>query len=136
MTHIKRSLGATLIACFVLVAGLVGCQNELSDEDVDKIVDRVVQNPAPLHDDTVNKLVDALLAHPTYVEYLEDDEGLAESMVNALMANAKYQEYLETTPEEDCATVILMAVVIAGDYTLPPDSDVDRLCTWYLSQTQ
>ena len=62
MTHIKRSLGATLIACFVLVAGLVGCQNELSDEDVDKIVDRVVQNPAPLHDDTVNKLVDALLA--------------------------------------------------------------------------
>ena len=120
----------------MLVAGLTGCQNNLSDEDVDKIVDRVVENPTQLHADTVNTLVDALLAHPRYLEYLEDDEGLAESFVDAFMDNAKYQEYLASTPEEDCATVILMAAVISGEYTLPPDSDVDRLCAWYLGQTQ
>ena len=136
MTHTWRSLGAALLASFVLVAGLTGCQNNLSDEDVDKIVDRVVENPTQLHADTVNTLVDALLAHPRYLEYLEDDEGLAESFVDAFMDNAKYQEYLASTPEEDCATVILMAAVISGEYTLPPDSDVDRLCAWYLGQTQ
>ena len=135
MTHTWRSLGAVL-ACFVLVAGLSGCQNNLSNEDIDKIVDRVAENPVPLHEDTVNRMVDALLAHPTYLEYLEDDEGLATAMVEALLANPKYQEYLETTPKEDCATVILMAAVISGDYNLPPDSDVDMLCAWYFGQTQ
>ena len=135
MTHTWRSLGAVL-ACIVLVAGLSGCQNNLSDEDVDKIVDRVAENPVPLHEDTINRMVDAMLSHPRYLEYLEDDDGLAEAMVDAFMANSQYQEFLETKPEEDCAGVILMAAVISGDYTLPPDSDVDRLCEWYLGQTQ
>ncbi len=160
MTHIRGSLGAALLACAVLVAGLMACQNDLSDEDIDEIADRIAQNPAPLHEETVNSLVDALLSHPRYLEYLEDDEGqaeamveallanpkyveyleadegLAESLVDAFMANTQYQEYLETTPEEDCASVILMAAVISGDYTIPPDSDVDSLCAWYLGQTQ
>ena len=142
-----------MLACLVLVASLIGCQSNLSDTDIDRIVDRMVQNPAPLDEDTVNRLVDAMLSHPKYLEYLENDEGLADSMVDALMDHPKYLEYLQddewievftnammahpmyqTTPEEDCATVIVMASVMSGEYTLPPESESDALCAWYANQ--
>ena len=120
----KSWFGATLLACFVLVVGLIG---------IDKMIDRMEQSPRPLHEDTVNRMVDALMAHPRYLEYLEDEDGeLVKAFTNAMMEHPAYQ----TTPEEDCATVILMAAVMSGDYALPPDSDVDRLCAWYLSQSE
>ena len=152
----KSWVGAVLVAGFVLVAGLTGCQNDLSDEDIDKIVDRMAQNNV-LSDEDIDKIVDrmaqnnvlgnedidrmaqsmvdTLMAHPRYLEYLEDDAWV-EAMVDAQMAHPEYQ----TTPEEDCSTIILMATVMAGStdeavpYTLPPDSEADRLCAWYLRQ--
>ena len=155
MKSTKTWFSVTLLACFVLAAGLIGCQNDPSDETIDKIADRIAQNPPRLHEDTVNNMVNALMAHPKYLEYLEDDEDTVNNMVDALMAHPKYLEYLEddewvedftnaimahpmyqTTPEEDCVTVILMAAVMSGDYTLPPESDVDRLCAWYISQSE
>ena len=39
--------------------------------------------------------------------------------------------------EEDCVTAILVGMAVLGDHpTLPPDSEVDRLCAWYLSQLE
>ena len=153
MKSTKTWFCAAMLACLVLVASLIGCQSNLSDGDIDRIVDRMVQNPAPLDEDAVNRLVDAMLSHPKYLQYLENDEGLADSMVDALMAHPKYLEYLQddewvevftntmmahpmyqTRPEEDCATVILMASVISGEYTLPPESEVDTLCAWFANQ--
>ena len=64
-----------------------------------------------------------------YLEYLDDDEWVV-AFTESLMEHPLYQ----TTPEEDCAILILMAAVMSGDYTLPPDSDVDRLCAWYRRQ--
>ena len=101
-------------ACFVLVACLVGCQNELSDEAIDK---------------TMESMVDALMEHPRYLEYLDDDEWVV-AFTESLMEHPMYQ----TTPEEDCAIIILMAAVMSGDYTLPQDSVVDRLCAWHRVQ--
>ena len=149
-----KSHWVTLLACFVLVAGLVGCQKDLSDEDIDKIVDRMAQTPAQLDEETVSRMVDAQMSHPRYLEYLEDDVWV-EAMVDALMSHPRYLEYLEddtwianmvevqmthpsyqTTPQEDCAQLIVMAAVMSGDYTLPAVGDEERLCAWYESQME
>ena len=76
-------------------------------------------------------MVDAQMAHPRYLEYLEDDSWVV-GMVDAQMAHPAYQ----TTPEEDCAQLIIMAAVMAGEaggYELPPKDDEQRLCAWYES---
>ena len=119
------------LAGLVVLTSLIACQNELSNEDIDRVADRVAE--APLNHETVNRMVDAFMNHPRYVEYLEDADGAAaEAMTNAMLEHPSFQ----ATPEEDCAAVILMASVISGEYTLPPDSEVDRLCAWYLQQAQ
>ena len=67
------------------------------------------------------KLVDAMLSHPRYQEYIErgfDDEQVAK-LVDAMLSHPLYQ----TTPEEDCATIILMAATMSGSYTLPTESE-------------
>ena len=133
--------GVTLLACFVLVAGLIGCQAELSDEEQNKInaqisqdvVDALLEHPKYLeyleNDDWVDGFVNALLEHPAYLEYLDDDEWV--DFTHALLEHPDYK----TTPEEDCATVILMAVVMSDDHTLlPPESDKESLCAWYLGE--
>ena len=43
----KSWFGVSLVACLVLAAGLIGCQKDLSDADIDRIVDRMAQKPAP-----------------------------------------------------------------------------------------
>ena len=136
--------GVTLLACFVLVAGLIGCQAELSDEEQNKInaqisqdvVDALLEHPKYLeyleNDDWVDGFVNALLEHPAYLEYLDDDEWV-EDFTHALLEHPDYK----TTPEEDCATVILMAVVMSDDHTLlPPESDKESLCAWYLGELE
>ena len=71
--------------------------------------------------------MDALLAHPQYQAYLEDDEWV-EGFTNAVMVHPA----MKTTPEEDCAIFVVMAVVAAGDYSLmPTDEEADELCLWY-----
>ena len=108
----------------------MACQTGFSDEDIDRIVDRMEETPLKVED--ANAIVDALMSHPQYLKYLELDDEWVTAVVNAMMQHPLYQ----TTPEEDCATVILMAAVIGGDYNLPPDSEVENLCAWYLNQTE
>ena len=75
----------------------------------------------------IQGFVDALLAHPQYQTYLEDDEWV-ESFTNAVMVHPAMQ----TTLEEDCATVVVMAVVSAGVYSLmPTDEEAAKLYAWY-----
>lgn len=114
----KPWFGAALLICILLSILLIGCQNSISDEDMERFADHYV---------------DALLAHPTYLEYLDDaDDEMIEALVTAMLEHPAYQ----TTPEEDCATFILMAVAASGDYTLPLDSEVDELCEWYVSESE
>ncbi len=107
-----------LLACFVLLAGLIGCQNDLSDEEIDRMAEGMVE---------------ALMTNPRYLAYLEDEDGeMVKAFANAMLEHPSYQ----TTQEEDCAMFILMATVQSGDYTMPPDSDSDRLCAWYIRQLE
>ena len=96
------------------------------------------KNPTDPQGDA-DRFVEALLANPTYQDYLADasdfttaDAGL---LVEAMMSNPTYQGYLETTPAEDCATVILMAAVLSGEYELPTGADKARLCDWYARES-
>lgn len=127
-------------ALFLAVIGGMGCQNDLSDEDIDRIVtrmaedrdeeiDRIFTRMAEDREENASAMVDALMASPKYLSYLQDDKWV-EEFTNAMMAHPASQ----TTPREDCATIILMAAVMSGDYTLPPESDADRLCAWYINQ--
>ena len=68
MKFTKIRLGVALFACFVMVAGLIGCQTNLSDEDIDRMVNRMTETP--LNEEDANRIVDALMAHPKYQEYL------------------------------------------------------------------
>ena len=114
-----------LIACFAIALSLVGCQNN---------------EPAQLDEDTIASIVDALLEHPKYQESLEmtpeQEAAFVDAFVSAMIENPQYQEFLETTPKEDCITTIVMAAVISGDYTIPPDDDVERLCEFWRSQLE
>ena len=138
-----------------------------NDQWAKSIVDALMEHPTYLEyledDEWAQSILDALMEHPKYLEYLEDDGQWAKSIVDALMEHQKYLEYLEddgrvvafedilmsgwaefaiehppsqTTLEEDCAIVIVLAAVVSGNYTLLPDSDVDTLCAWYQRQLE
>lgn len=114
-----------------LAGGLVACQTELTDEQIDRIFEERYEEDR-LKQET-EAFVEALLAHPDYQAYLEFDAAEVEQFTNAMLAHPLYQ----TTPEEDCAAFILMAVVIGGDDLTPPtDAQVDELCAWYRSQVE
>ena len=85
----------------------------------------------PLTDEEAEQIVDALMENPRYQEYLEDDEWVTQ-FVDEMVRHPLYQ----TTPREDCAQIILMAAVISGEYTMPPATEVERLCAWYLDNAQ
>ena len=116
-----------LLALVCLV--LIGCQSALSDEDIDKIADRIAQNPPELRDASARRIVDAMLTHP---KYLEDEDARVLAYTNAMLEHPSYQ----TTLEEECVATILMASVISGDYTMPSDSEVEELCAWYVAQSE
>ena len=126
----------TLLVCFAMVAGLVACQDEgLSDRDINRIADRLhrLQDQPLLDDSSAKRLAEAFLEHPRYLAYLEDGESeVVKAFTDAILEHPAYQ----TTPEEDCVNLILMAAVMAGDYSLPPDSEIDRMCEWYQRQTE
>ena len=79
----------------------------------------------------MESMVDTLMEHPRYLEYLEDDEWMV-AFADIFIEHPLNQ----TTLEEDCAILILIAAVMSGNYTLPPGSDVDRLCAWYRRQVE
>ena len=128
--------GITITALLVLIVGIAGCQDDFSSEDAAKLVDALLSDPryqrvpgTRLH---YEKFVDALLSDPRYQEYLErsfDDEEIAK-FVDAMLSHPLYQ----TTPEEDCATIILMGAAMSGNYTLPSESERNELCAWYAGQ--
>lgn len=79
-------------------------------------------------------MVDAFMANPEYTDKINIDE---DAMVEALMRNPAYINYLDTTPREDCATIILSNKVAWGEpAVLPTGSDVDDLCAWYAKESQ
>ncbi len=128
-----------LIAVLVLIISVAGCQNDFTDEDAAKLVDALLSNPRyqeylerNFTDKEVARFVDALLSDQRYQEYLErsfDDDEIAK-FVNAMLSHPLYQ----TTPEEDCATIILMGAAMSGNYSLPSESERDELCAWYAGQ--
>ena len=118
-------LGSIAVASLLLLASFVGCQTALSDEDINRIVDRVAEQP--LSEDDADRFVDALMDNPKYQEYLNDEEWVDE-FPNAMMEHPT----MRTTAEEDCATVILMAAVMSGEYDMPPESETEKLCAWYI----
>ena len=78
------------------------------------------------------EFVDALLSDPRYLQWVnEGQEELVTVMTNAMMEHPSMQ----LSPEDDCATSILMASVMVGaqtgEYQLPPASESERLCGWY-----
>ena len=128
-----------LIAVLVLIISVAGCQNDFTDEDAAKLVDALLSNPRyqeylerNFTDKELARFVDALLSDQRYQEYLErsfDDDEIAK-FVNAMLSHPLYQ----TTPEEDCATIILMGAAMSGNYSLPSESERDELCAWYAGQ--
>ena len=128
MKRARTAFNVLLIA-LMLAAGIVGCQHELSDDDIDRIAERMAAQPT--EGELIQGFVDALLAHPQYQAYLEDDEWV-EGFTNAVMVHPAMKAAMQTTPEEDCAIIVVMVVVAAGDYTLmPTDEEADELCSWY-----
>ena len=119
----------SLLVWLTLVLTLMGCQATLTDQQLDRIADRAAEQPMTAEDAEV--FVNALLANPTYREALEyTDEDWAK-FTNALLNHPSYQ----TTPEEDCAASVLMAVVMSGDYlALPGDAEMEEICDWYADQ--
>ena len=141
------------IACFAIALSLVGCQNnepaQLDEDTIASMVDALLEHPkyqesletTPEQEAAfVDAMVDALLEHPGYQEFLEttpeQEAAFVDAMVDALLEHPGYQELFETTPKEDCVTTIVMAAVISGDYTVPPDDDVERLCEFWRSQLE
>ena len=124
------------LGIIALIAVGAGCDNRLTDEEIDRIVDATLSHASyqqELNDNEIDRWVGALMAHPSYLEFLDDD-ALAEEMVDALMGNPAYQGLLSTTPEEDCVALIVMAAALSGDFTPPAEGRVDELCAWYASQ--
>ena len=126
-------------------------QQDNNGEDIDRwveaLVDALLEHPKyqeslnddELVDEVVTAFADALLENSKYLEYLYDDEEWAAALVDAQMSHPKYLEYLyddEPTREEECAAIILSATVMSEDYTPPSDSEVDRLCAWYIGQVE
>jgi hypothetical protein len=129
MANGVTSSTVTVLLCLAIAVATMACQTSLSEEEVDRIVERTLEEQD--REEFVEDLVEALMSNPKYLDYLEDDQWI-EQFTNALLQNPEYLP----TPREECAQVILMAAVIAGDYDLPPDSEVDDLCDWYLDQSR
>ena len=120
-----------------------------ADEFMTAFTDALMENPKYQEylyadEEWAKTLVDAQMANPQYLEWLYADEEWAKTLIDAQMANPQYLEWLyadDTTPEEDCAAIILstlveLEVAMTEDYTTPSDSEVDRLCAWYIEQVE
>ena len=122
----------TISLLLLLSAFVIGCDTGLSDKDADRLVDTLLSHPDYVADreESADRLVEALMSNQSYVDLLEDDK-LVEEFANAMMAHPTMQ----TTPEEDCATLIVMAVVSegseSGNYAPPSTGETDRICEWY-----
>ncbi len=130
-----RSFG--IVAVLLLLCGSLGaCQSGLSENDIEALVAAQMSHPdfqEAVHwsDEEIAALVAAQATHPAFLEASKWSDEEIRALVDAQMAHPDFQ----TTAREDCTTTILMAAVMSGTYELPPDSEVDRLCAWYLDQS-
>ena len=113
MPFVKVGVGAIVllvsIPVIVALALTAGCQYELSEADAER-------------------MVAAMMTNATYLEFLEDADGkVATAVTKAMLEHPSFQ----TTPEEDCAGLIVMAAVMSENYSLPNHTDTERLCDWY-----
>ncbi len=82
-------------------------------------------------DQMMESMVEELMTHPDYLDRMNDIDY--DALVAAYMANPDYLAWLrepDSTPEEDCAAIILSAVAVAQIPMLPTE-DVESLCDWY-----
>ena len=113
----NRMLTLTFILGLMLVT-MVACQQpDLSDEDLKRYSDSIVES---------------LLANEDYMNVLTRTLTLEETelLVEAFMANPDYQKALQTTIREDCVGLILMTTMTSGE-SLPTGRETDMYCEWY-----
>ena len=105
-----RTISA-LFGLFMLLIAISGCQQELSTAEVERIT---------------KSILDAQAADPRFEER---QEKAIRMMANTMMEHPSMQ----TTPKEDCATAIVIAVVMMeGTIEPPDDSETTDLCEWYI----
>ena len=108
-----------LVASVILV---MGCRDELSDNEIDRIITAIAESEE-LH----QKQVEAFMENPSYQEYLADTSWI-EPLAQAQLALVD--------PSDECATVILMALVIAENYAPPTAGEAEALCEWYVDELE
>ena len=132
-----KKLVIPLAIGFAVLWMSVACQSELSEQDAARMVEAFMTNERYQDflegesEQDAARMVEALMTNERYQDFLEgENDDLIVAMTNAMMEHPSMQ----VTANQECATVILMAVVIAESYTVPPDSAKERLCDWYAEQ--
>ena len=126
----------------ILVLLLTACGASIGDisKENDRVLaelkvenDRVIAEikNAQRSEEFMDSFVSSLLSNPEYKNYLEWSEDDMELMASAFMSDPRYAEMLHTTPQEDCAQVIIMAIIIGGEHFIPSDDEAEQLCEWY-----
>ena len=137
--QIAQMVGIVLILVLMLL-GLAAVQgdDEMSDAEIRTLVNAMLDHPnfqeaVNWGDEEIQALVNAQASHPSFLDATAWSDEEIQALVEAQFAHPAFQ----ATEQEDCAQVILMAAVLAGDYdALPPDSEAERLCDWYSEQVQ
>ena len=107
-----------------------------SQEFMDSFVSSLMSNPEYRNylewsEEDIDSLVSSLLSSPEYKDYLDWSEEDIEQLVAAFMSHPRYVEMLNTTPKEDCAQIVVMAIIIGGEHFIPSDDEAQELCEWY-----
>ena len=79
----------------------------------------------------MDTFVSSLLSSSDYKSYLEWSEEDIEQLATAFMSDAGYVEMLQTTPREDCAQIVVMAIILGGEHFIPSNEEVKEICQWY-----
>ena len=107
-----------------------------SEEFMDSFVSSLMSNPEYRNylewsEEDIDSLVSSMMSSPEYQDYLEWSEEDIEQLAAAFMSDLGYVEMLKTTPKEDCAQIVVMAIIIGGEHFIPSDDEAQELCEWY-----
>ncbi len=136
MKRLLMALGFALAVFFTACGASI---DEVKEEN-DRILAEVkLENDRVIHEirnaqssqEFMDSFVSSLLSNPEYKSYLEWSEQDIESLAAAFINDPRYAEMLQTTPKEDCAQIIVMAVIIGGEHFIPSDDEAQELCEWY-----
>ena len=139
--------GFLLSSGLVIVLILTACGASIADirEENDRVLqevklenDRIIAEIEALQksEEFIDRFVSSLLANPKYRDYLEWSEEDLELLAGAFMSDPRYVEMLRTTPREDCAQIIVMAIILGGEHFIPSNDEAAELCQWYETYTE